>query len=100
LLLRGAQISAHEAERIGLVNCVVATDEFDAVVKTWSEGLAGKSRVLMRLGKDAMYRQQDMALADALAFLRSQLTLALSTEDIGEGVAAFFEKREPVWRGR
>jgi len=100
LLLRGTQISAHEAERIGLVNRVVAPEEFDAVVAEWAEDLAGKSRLLMRLGKDAMYRQQDMALADALAFLRSQLTLALSTEDLGEGVAAFFEKREPVWKGR
>ena len=54
----------------------------------------------MRLGKDAMFRQQDMAFADALDYLRSQLTLALSTEDLAEGVAAFFEKRDPVWNGR
>jgi len=100
LMLTGGSVDAAEAERIGLVNRVVGPEEFDAVVAEWAEDLAGRSRVLMRLGKDAMYRQQDMALADALAFLRSQLTLALSTEDIGEGVAAFFEKREPVWKGR
>jgi enoyl-CoA hydratase/carnithine racemase len=41
-----------------------------------------------------------MAFADALDYLRSQLSLALSTEDIEEGVKAFFEKREPVWKGR
>ena len=40
----------------------------------------------MRLGKDAMFRQQDMAFADALEFLRAQLTIAFSTEDIQEGV--------------
>jgi enoyl-CoA hydratase len=100
LLLRGAQISAHEAERIGIVNCVVATEDFDHTVTEWAEDLARRSPVLMRLGKDAMYRQQDMALTDALAYLRSQLSLAMSTEDIREGVAAFFEKREPVWEGR
>ena len=54
----------------------------------------------MRLGKDALYRQQDMALADALEFLHAQLTLAFSTDDIQEGVKAFFEKREPEWTGR
>jgi len=56
--------------------------------------------VLMKLGKDAIYHHQDMALADALEFLRSQLTIALSTQDIQEGVRAFFEKREPEWTGR
>ena len=53
----------------------------------------------MKLGKDASFRQQDMAFADALDFLRSQLTIAFSTDDIQEGVRAFFEKREPKWTG-
>ena len=100
LLLLGEQIDAREAERIGLVNKVVAAEEFDAAVADWAGKLAAKSPVLMRLGKDAMYRQQDMAFDDALEFLRAQLSLAFSTEDIQEGVKAFFEKRDPVWTGR
>jgi enoyl-CoA hydratase/carnithine racemase len=100
LLLLGEQISAEEAERIGIVNKVFPPDEFEAGVRDWSERLAAKSPVMMRLGKDAMFRQQDMAFADALEFLRAHLTLAFSTEDIQEGVRAFFEKREPQWRGR
>jgi enoyl-CoA hydratase/carnithine racemase len=100
LLLLGEQISAEEAERIGIVNRVVPAAEFDAAVGEWAEKLAAKSPVIMKLGKDAMFRQQDMALADALEFLRAQLTLALATEDIEEGIRAFFEKREPVWKGR
>jgi enoyl-CoA hydratase len=100
LLLLGEQISAEEAERIGLVNRVVAAGEFDAAVADWAAQLARKSPVLMRLGKDAMFRQQDMAFADALDYLQAQLTIAFSTDDIQEGVKAFFEKRDPVWTGR
>jgi enoyl-CoA hydratase len=100
MLLLGEQISAQEAERLGFVNRVVAADEFDGAVREWASKLAAKSPVLMRLGKDALFRQQDMALADALEFLHAQLTIAFSTEDIQEGVKAFFEKRDPVWTGR
>ena len=100
LLLLGEQISAVEAERIGLVNQVVPADEFDGVVAELAGKLARKSPLMMRLGKDALFRQQDMALDDALEFLHAQLTIAFATEDIQEGVKAFFEKRDPVWTGR
>lgn len=100
LLLLGDQISAAEAERIGLVNRVVADDQFDDAVAEWAHKLASKSPLMLRLGKDAMFRQQDMDFADALELLRAQLTLAFGTEDVREGVAAFFEKREPDWKGR
>jgi enoyl-CoA hydratase len=100
LLLLGERISAEEAERIGIVNRVVPAAEFDDAVTAWAEKLASKSPVIMRLGKDAMFRQMDMALADALEYLHAQLTIAGSTEDIVEGVTAFFEKREPRWKGR
>jgi enoyl-CoA hydratase/carnithine racemase len=100
LLLLGEQISAEQAERIGIVNRVVPAEEFEGVVREWAAKLAAKSPVMMRLGKDAMFRQLDMPLLEALDFLRSQLTIALSTEDVQEGVRAFFEKREPHWKGR
>ena len=100
LLLLGERWSAQDALTAGIVNRVVPAGELDAFVADWAAKLASKSPVIMRLGKEAMRRQLDMPLDDALDYLRSQLSLALSTEDIVEGVTAFFEKRDPVWRGR
>jgi enoyl-CoA hydratase/carnithine racemase len=100
LLLLGERWSAQEAFSAGIVNRVVPSDELDALVTDWAGKLAAKSPVIMRLGKEAMRRQLDMPLDDALDYLRSQLSLALSTEDVVEGVTAFFQKREPVWKGR
>jgi enoyl-CoA hydratase/carnithine racemase len=100
LLLLGERMSAERAREAGIVNRVVPDAEFEAAVDEWAVKLASKSPVLMKLGKDAMYRQLDMPLDEALDFLRSQLSIAFTTEDIQEGVKAFFEKREPNWTGR
>ena len=100
MLLLGERMSASEAREAGIVNRVVADAEFEDAVDEWAVKLASKSPVMMKLGKDAMYRQLDMPFEDALDFLRSQLSLAFTTEDIQEGVKAFFEKRAPQWTGR
>ena len=100
MLLLGERLTAQQALEAGIVNKVVRGRDLDAAVDDWAQRLAAKSPLVMRLGKDAMFRQMDMAFLDGLDYLRAQLSLALSTEDIVEGVQAFFEKREPVWKGR
>jgi enoyl-CoA hydratase len=100
MLLLGERLTAEEARDAGIVNKVVPAEEFDAAVAEWAQKLAAKSPLVMRLGKDAMWRQMDMPLTDALDYLKSQLAIELSTEDAIEGVTAFFEKREPEWKGR
>jgi enoyl-CoA hydratase len=99
LLLLGRRWSAEEARVAGIVNRVVPPEELAAAVADWAGRLAGASPAIMRLGKDAIHRQMDMALADALDYLRAQLTIARSTDDLREGISAFFDRREPEWKG-
>ena len=100
MLLLGERLTAEEAREAGIVNKVVAGRGVRRRGRRVGQKLASKSPLIMRLGKDAMWRQLDMPLAEALDYLRSQLTIELSTEDAIEGVTAFFEKRDPVWKGR
>jgi len=100
MLLLGEQMTALAAHEAGIVNKVVPEDEFEAAVDGWAAKLASKSPAMMRLGKNAMFRSQDMPFLDALDLLHHNLTLALLTEDAAEGVKAFFEHREPIWRNR
>lgn len=100
LMMLGEPIDTTEALRLNIVNKVVSSDTFDEEVRLWVGTLAKKSPLLMRLGKDAINATRDMALPAALEAMRAQLALALTTEDIREGVSAFREHRPPVWRMR
>jgi enoyl-CoA hydratase len=100
LMMIGDLIDATEAHRLNIVNAVAPAADFDQVVRDWAHKVAGKSPLLMRMGKDAINATRDMSLPAALGALRSQLALAFTTADIKEGVAAFQDKRAPVWKLR
>ncbi len=96
----GDRWTATQMEAFGVINRVVPHDQLDSAVKDIVEKLAKKSPVAMRLGRDSFYRQQDMEFSAALAYLHSQFTLITLTEDSKEGIKAFFEKREPDFKGK
>ena len=75
-------------------------DQLDSAVKEITDKLVKKSPVALRLGRDSFYRQQDMEFRAALDYLHSQFTLVTLTEDSKEGIKAFFEKREPDFKGK
>jgi enoyl-CoA hydratase len=100
LMMTGELITAQDALGLHIVNKVVPAAEFDAEVSRLAGRIASRSPLLMRLGKQALNASRDLPLPDALNYLQGMLTLAFTTEDIKEGVAAFREKREPRWQGR
>jgi enoyl-CoA hydratase/carnithine racemase len=100
MLFLGDRFGADEALRLGLVNRVVPASGLDTAVDEIVAKLEKKSPIVMKLGRDSFYRVQDMEFRAALEYLQAQLSLLTLTEDTREGVMAFFEKREPEFKGR
>ena len=100
LLLTGAQITAEEAWRIGLVNRVVPAAQLLDEVRTLARTLATKPPVAVRYLLDAVARGMEMSLADAQDYEATLFGLVSTTDDMREGTRAFLEKRKPEFRGR
>jgi enoyl-CoA hydratase len=96
----GDRWTAAQLASLGVVNRVVPQDQLDSTVKDIASALAKKSPVAMRLGRDSFYRHQDMDFRAALHYLHGQFLLVSQTEDSREGIKAFFEKREPDFKGK
>jgi enoyl-CoA hydratase len=96
----GNRWTATQLQALGVVNRVVGHDQLDPTVAELAQALAKKSPVALRLGRDSFYRQQDMDFRAALHYLHGQFLLVSQTEDSREGIKAFFEKREPEFKGK
>jgi enoyl-CoA hydratase/carnithine racemase len=98
--LSGEPFGAAEALEAGLLNHVVPAAELDAKVDWLLGRIVDKSPTAIRRGKYAMHAIESMSFDQAVAYTESQIALLAMTEDAKEGLAAFNEKRKPVWTGR
>jgi methylglutaconyl-CoA hydratase len=99
-MLTGRRFDAREAQGAGLVSRVVPAAELDDEVDALLQVLVAKAPLAVELGKAAFYDAVEMPLRPGLEAMQAQLSVLLQSEDAAEGVASFFERRDPLWRGR
>jgi enoyl-CoA hydratase/carnithine racemase len=90
-------VDAREAERIGLVNKVVPSDQLTAIAREWAERLAKAPSLAVGLTKAALYKSQSMDFHAEIDDEANAQSICLNSSDAREGLAAFLEKRPPVF---
>ena len=100
MLLTGDFIDAMEAKSKGLVNRVVPADALDAEVERLVQSILAKSAVAVRIGKGMFYKQLEMGLSDAYDYASEVMACNMMSDDAGEGIDAFMQKRAPQYKGR
>ncbi|MCB0183525.1 MAG: enoyl-CoA hydratase/isomerase family protein [Caldilineaceae bacterium] len=100
MVLSGRRLSAQEALGFGLVSRVAPDGELMTLSMEVAAAIADKAPVALRLAKDAVNAAFETTLAEGIRLERRLFTMLFATEDQKEGMAAFIEKRKPVWRGQ
>jgi enoyl-CoA hydratase/carnithine racemase len=100
MLITGDTISADDAYRIGLVNRVVEPGMARQYALQLAQKISAKSPAVIKLGKEAFYRQLEMGIADAYAYASEVMVQNMMARDAAEGISAFLEKRPPNWHNR
>jgi Enoyl-CoA hydratase/carnithine racemase len=100
MLLTGDMISAEDALRIGLVNRVIAPGTEREEALALGGKIAAKSAYVVKIGKEAFYRQVELGLEDAYRYAAEVMVENMLARDAEEGIDAFIEKREAKWEDR
>ena len=100
MILTGRMLSAREALRFGLVARVVAKEAWLEEPKRVAREIASKGPIAVRLAKEAVDKAFEAPLSVGVEFERRAFYLARASEDAGEGLRAFVEKRPPDFKGR
>lgn len=99
LIFFGDDLSAADAERIGIVNKVVPAAELHVATREWAERLAGGPTKAIGWSKKLLHDATELSRRDLLEEEAMLVEMNTSTQDSGEGVAAFRERRTPEWKG-
>jgi len=99
LLLYGDLVKAPDALAMGLINRVVPKEDLEQEARDWAESLARRSPVAVQIAKKAYYAAEDMNYDKQFEYMNEAFARLCTTEDAKEGVSAFFEKRNPEWKG-
>ena len=99
LCIRAKTLNATDAERNGLVSKVVEQNNLSAEVQSLVDEIFQFSPTAIRLGLEAFDNLKNIPEAEAHSYLKQMLGECIQTEDAAEGMAAFIEKRKPVWKG-
>jgi enoyl-CoA hydratase/carnithine racemase len=98
MLFFGEMIKAPAAVQMGLINRAVPKATLDADALDWAQSLAGRSPIALQNAKQAYYNTEGMNYQQQFDLMCDAFARLCTTEDAKEGVAAFFEKRRPVWK--
>ncbi|MBO8182241.1 MAG: enoyl-CoA hydratase [Archaeoglobus sp.] len=96
--ITGEFITAKQAYEWGLVNRVVPLEELEKETFEFAKKIASYSLEALESGKRMFYRQINMSDFEALDYATEVISLHSASEDAKEGMTAFLEKREPVWK--
>ena len=97
MLLLGDMIGARRAQEFGLVNYVVPRGQALGEALEMAEQIAKKSTAIVKIGKEAFYRQIEMPLQAAYDYATEVMVTNMLHRDAEEGIGAFLEKRPPDW---
>jgi len=100
MLLTGEPITAQYAKEIGLINDHFENSKLEEEVINVAEKIASKSNKVIKIGKKAFYKQLEMPLEKAYKYTSKIMTENMMTIDAKEGISAFLEKRNPIWKNK
>ncbi len=100
MLLMGEPITAQHAKEIGLINDYFDSSKLEEEVSKLAKTIASKSTKIIKMGKEAFYKQLEMPLDEAYKYTSKVMCENMKILDAQEGISAYLEKRAPNWKNK